>query len=115
VASRLVPLNDHTLADWTANEAAVTVVLVGAEWCSNTAELKPVLEDLSAQYAGQVRFATVDFDESPEFTAKHNVTAVPTLLLFKLNACDDLIGVACKPSGLQTNRSVIEEAIHRVV
>jgi thioredoxin 1 len=114
VASHLVPLNDHTFSIWTANQAEVTVVCVGAEWCGNTQELKPVLEDLSAQYADTVRFAMVDFDESPEFAAKHDVTAVPALLLFKGDACVDNVGVVC---GLefQARRSAIEEAVLRLV
>lgn len=112
--SHLVSLNDHTFTAWTANEAEVTVVCVGAEWCGNTQELKPVLEDLSAQYAGTVRFAMIDFDESPQFLAKHNVTAVPTLLLFKLSACEDMIDVTCSLEP-QARRSAIEEAIRRVV
>jgi thioredoxin 1 len=114
VASRLVPLNDHTFGDWTANKAEVTVVCVGAKWCGNTEQLKPVLEDLSSQYAGTVRFAMVDFDESPEFLAKHNVTAVPTVLLFKDDYCDDVVDTACVLK-LQERRSAIEEAIRRLV
>lgn len=112
--SHLVPLNDHTFTDWTANEAEVTVTCVGAEWCSNTQELKPVLEDLGAQFAGKVRFAMIDFDESPEFLAKYNVTAVPTLLLFRGSVCSDPIGLVCALER-QERRAAIEEAILRVV
>jgi thioredoxin 1 len=114
VASRLVSLNDHTFSDWTANKAEATVVCVGAKWCGNTEELKPVLEDLSAQYAGRVRFAMVDFDESPEFVAKHGVTGVPTLLLFKLDSWDCGIDVLCAAES-QARRPAIEEAIRRLV
>jgi thioredoxin 1 len=114
VSSHLVPLTDVTFDEWTANEVEATVVCVGAKWCNNTQELKPVLEDLSKQYAGKVRFAMVDFDESPDFVAKHKVTAVPTLLLFKLSICEEEINAACR-FDMQMRRSMIEDAIRRVV
>jgi thioredoxin-like negative regulator of GroEL len=114
VASRLVPLNDATFDEWTANEAEVTVVCVGAKWCDNTQQLKPLLGDLGAQYARKVRFAMVDFDESPEFVKKYNITAVPTLQLFKLSACEEEIDVACQ-FDMKARRDAIEDAIRRVL
>jgi thioredoxin 1 len=111
VASNVVPLNDATFDTWTENVIELTVVCVGAKWCKNTADLAPLLEDLGAEYARRVRFAMVDFDESPDFVRAHNVTAVPTMLLFKRNAvCGDVI-IAC---GIEA-RGAVEEAIRRFV
>ena len=112
MASRLVPLNDSTFDAWTANEIELTVVCVGAEWCDSTKKLAPVLDDLSADYRDRVRFAMVDFDRSPEFVKKHNITGVPIVMLFKQNSgCEQDI-IAC---GVGAHREAIEDAIRRFV
>jgi thioredoxin 1 len=114
VPSRIVPLNDHTFGEWTENEVEVTLVSVGAKWCSQSQALAPVLEELSTEYAGKVRFAHVDFDESPAFVKKYEITAVPTVLLYKRGACEDSIIISCVITSKGARESM-KELIARVV
>ena len=111
--SQLVPLNDLTFTDWTENEVAATLVYVGARWCSQTRLVQPILEEVAADYAGKVRIATIDFDDCPEFVKEHNITGVPTLLLYKGDYCEDSV-ISCA-IGSEAARATIEELIRRVV
>jgi hypothetical protein len=61
----------------------------------------------------------VDIDESPEFAKAHDVTGVPTVLLFKRNTgCEqDIIACAIGAGGTATDtrRDAIKDAIKRFV
>ena len=75
--------------------------------------LTPVLEELSADYAGKVRFAMVDFDGSPDLVKKYGITAVPTVLLYKLGDCEQDLIISCSVTSKGTIHS--EELIRRIV
>jgi thioredoxin-like negative regulator of GroEL len=79
--SRKTPaaVDDDTAAAWLSDQSEVCAVVVTAAWCAQSQELAPVVEQLAARYP----VATIDFDEAPEFAATHNVTGVPTVLVFR--------------------------------
>jgi thioredoxin 2 len=45
--------------------------------------MKPVLEDLANELAGQVKVVTIDAEKAPGVTRQLNVQAMPTFLLFR--------------------------------
>ena len=54
----------------------------GATWCVPCRQLEPELVKLDGEWAGKVRLAKLDVDESPSLTMKYGVMSVPTLILF---------------------------------
>src|SRR6185369_9237615 len=54
-----------------------------AEWCPPCHRLAPVLEELSAEYAGRARIVKVDADSNPETISRYGVLAMPTLAVFR--------------------------------
>ena len=54
-----------------------------AEWCGPCKMIAPVVEKLSEEYNGDVKFIKVNVDEAQELAVKYNVMSIPTLLLFK--------------------------------
>jgi thioredoxin 1 len=54
-----------------------------AEWCGPCKVIAPFVDQIAEEYAGRVKVATVDIDESPGTAAKYGIRGVPTLYVFK--------------------------------
>jgi thioredoxin 1 len=54
-----------------------------AAWCEPCKALEPILDDLSAELRGQVKFARLDVDSNPTTTASFGIHSIPALVLFK--------------------------------
>jgi thioredoxin 1 len=59
------------------------VVDLWAEWCVPCIRLAPILEDIAAEYEGQLRVAKLDVDNNPVTPPKYSIMSIPTLLVFK--------------------------------
>ena len=53
-----------------------------AEWCNPCRMLAPVVESLSGEYEGKVRFCKVNIDEAGDLAMTYGVMSIPTLVLF---------------------------------
>ena len=54
-----------------------------ATWCGPCQQLAPVVDGLSAKYAGKVTFYRVDVDKNRKLAGKFNISAIPTCKIFK--------------------------------
>jgi len=54
-----------------------------ATWCGPCRMLSPVVDELSEQYAGRVKFCKVNVDEQPRLAMNYSVESIPTLILFR--------------------------------
>lgn len=54
-----------------------------APWCGPCKSLAPVLEDVSSQFTGKVKFLKMNIDDNPRTPAGYHVRAIPNLILFK--------------------------------
>lgn len=54
-----------------------------AEWCGPCKMIAPVLDELSAEMAGQIKIAKVNVDENRDLAAQFSIRSIPTLLVFK--------------------------------
>jgi len=53
-----------------------------ADWCPPCRALTPVLERVTAEYAGRVILAKVDADENMRLAGRYKLRGFPTVLLF---------------------------------
>lgn len=68
-----------------------------AEWCGPCKMIAPVVDELSDQFDGQIKFAKVDVDQNPQTSAKFGIRSIPTLLIFKGGApVDQVVGAVPK-------------------
>ncbi len=54
-----------------------------ATWCPPCRALTPTIEELSEAYQGRATVAKLDVDDNPETPAKYQVSAIPTVLVFR--------------------------------
>jgi len=76
-------LNDANFGDQVEKNPAPILVDFWAEWCMPCRALAPVLDELSQEFQGKVRFAKVNVDECRDIPAKFGIRGIPTLILFQ--------------------------------
>lgn len=54
-----------------------------ANWCPPCRALGPILDQLSTEFAGQIKFVKVNSDEEPGLAQAYNVSALPTLIFIE--------------------------------
>ncbi len=82
-AANIVILNASNFATEVTNSAEPVLVDFWAPWCGPCKMLAPVLDELAGEYAGKVKIAKLDIDESRDLAIEHGVQSIPTLALFK--------------------------------
>jgi len=54
-----------------------------AVWCGPCLAAAPILEELSAEYDGKMKFARLNVDGNSALAVKYGIAAIPTMLIFK--------------------------------
>lgn len=54
-----------------------------ATWCGPCKAIAPMLDELAAEYSGQLKIGKVNVDDNPKTPGKYGVRGIPTLILFK--------------------------------
>ena len=78
----IVNLTDENFGDLVEKNTGPILVDFWAEWCMPCRALAPVIEDLSNEFKGKVRFAKLNVDECREVPSKFGIRGIPTLILF---------------------------------
>ncbi|XP_022220090.1 glutaredoxin 3 [Drosophila obscura] len=76
------------------NADKTTVALFAADWAEQCAQVKDVLEELSKLLGDKLQFISLNAEQFPEISIKHQIEAVPTVIFFaKGSAVDRVDGV----------------------
>lgn len=62
------------------------VIDVHASWCQPCALIGPMLEELSHDYRGRIKFVKLDFDAQADLAKQYEIGALPTLLFISPGA-----------------------------
>jgi thioredoxin 1 len=54
-----------------------------AEWCQPCKMLAPTIDEVADTYEGKARIGKLDIDNNKEVAMKFNISAIPTVLIFK--------------------------------
>ena len=79
-----------------------------AEWCGPCRMVGPIVEELSGDFDGKVKFVKVNVDEANELASKYNVFSIPTLMIFNNGeVVAQQVGAASK----DTYKNMIDRAL----
>ena len=59
------------------------IVDIWAPWCGPCRLYGPIIEDVSKEYEGKVKFVKVNADDNESIVTKFNVSGIPTTLLIE--------------------------------
>ncbi len=79
-----------------------------AEWCGPCRMVGPIVDEISGEYEGKVKFVKVNVDKAGEISSRYNVFSIPTMILFKNGEIvKQQVGAASKDQ----LKKIIDEAV----
>jgi thioredoxin 1 len=54
-----------------------------AEWCGPCHAVAPILQEIAAEFDGQLKVTKLDVDTNPGVATQYGIRAIPTLIVFK--------------------------------
>jgi thioredoxin 1 len=83
MTKNLLQVTDQNFETTVAAAQQPVLVDFWATWCAPCKMLKPVIDELAAEYEGRVIIAELDVDANPVTSSKFTVLSIPTLILFR--------------------------------
>jgi thioredoxin 1 len=75
----------------------LSVVDFWAEWCGPCRAIGPVIEELSKEYASDIKVGKVNVDNNPQVSLEYGITSIPAILFIKNGqVVDKLVGAQPK-------------------
>ena len=86
-----VDLTDDNYDSEVLESEALVLVDFWAEWCGPCRMAGPVLDNIAADYEGNVKVCKMNIDDHRESAVKAGVTSIPTLNIYKAGQIVDQI------------------------
>lgn len=107
-SENVLELTDDNFEQEVVQSSTPVLVDLWAEWCMPCRMVGPIVEELADEYAGKVKVGKLDTDACRDTALKLNITAIPTLLIFKDGEIvKKLVGVQAK----KDLKRVLDEAL----
>ena len=83
MGANVLEFNDQNFQSDVLDSEGPVLVDFWAPWCGPCKMLTPTIEALAEEYQGKVRIGKLNTDESPSTATSQNISAIPTVMLFK--------------------------------
>jgi len=93
----IVHANGETFEEVVVQSEIPALVDFWAPWCAPCHIVAPIIEELSRDYTGRVKFVKVNVDEARNVAMSLSIMSIPTIAIFnKGQVRNQLIGVQSK-------------------
>lgn len=79
----VIELTDANFENEVIKSSEPVLVDFWAVWCMPCKALAPTIDKLATEYKGRVKVGKLDTDSNRDVAIKYNITAIPTVILFK--------------------------------
>ena len=98
MSESITHVSDASFEDDVLTSDGPVLVDFWAEWCGPCKMIAPVLDELSQEYADDLKICKMDVDGNKETPAKYGIRGIPTLMIFKGGAMEaQTVGALSKP------------------
>ena len=71
--------------EWKFEGELPAIIDFFADWCGPCKMVTPILEELSAEYAGKINIYKIDTEAEQELAAAFNIRSIPSMLFIPMN------------------------------
>jgi thioredoxin 1 len=103
-----ITVTDANFVDEIENSSVLAMVDFWAEWCGPCRIVGPIVEELAADYAEQIKVGKMDVDSNPQTPQRFNIRSIPSILFFKDGELVDSVIGALPRSELE--KKILEHA-----
>jgi len=98
--SAAASVTDATFKQEVLESEVPVLVDFWAPWCGPCRMVAPIVDEISAQYEGQIKVVKVNTDENPSVASQYGIRSIPTLMIFKGGQRVDMVVGAVPKSTL---------------
>lgn len=80
--SSATEVKDSTFDEF-VKASKIVIIDCWAPWCGPCRSLAPIIEELAKEFEGKIKFGKLNTDENENIPMRFNISAIPTLLVFK--------------------------------
>jgi thioredoxin 1 len=108
IMAGILEVSDATFDQEVLRSEQPVLVDFWAVWCGPCKAIAPIVEGVAATYAGKLKVAKVNVDQSSATPSRYGIRGIPTLLFFKDGqVADQVVGYVAQ--------DVIEEKVKRLL